>query len=91
MNIIRTVAVTLIGLAALGVGGFAVLGQYSKRGSTPGLVQGALAPCPDSPNCVSSEAGTAPSKRVEPFAPGAWDALPGAIAAMGGTVTRQEA
>ncbi|QIQ85903.1 DUF1499 domain-containing protein [Erythrobacter sp.] len=90
MSIIRTGAFALIGLAVLGAGGFAALGQYSKRGSAPGLTGGTLAPCPASPNCVSSEAGTEAAKRVEPLASASWDALPGAIAAMGGQVTRRE-
>ena len=33
-----------------------------------GLRAGTLRPCPDSPNCVSSEAGTRESQRVAPFA-----------------------
>jgi len=88
---IRTGSVALAGLASLAAAGFAALGQYSKRGSAPGLVDGALAPCPDSPNCVSSEAGTAPAKKIEPLPQESWDALPSAIAAMGGRVTRSEA
>ena len=32
-----------------------------------GLRSGTLRPCPDSPNCVSSEAGTRTSQRVAPF------------------------
>jgi uncharacterized protein (DUF1499 family) len=35
------------------------LGLYSGAGSPPGLAQGQLAPCPNKPNCVSSE--SAPS------------------------------
>lgn len=34
---------------------FAMLGHASKSGEAPGLVSGALAPCPDKPNCVCSE------------------------------------
>jgi uncharacterized protein (DUF1499 family) len=34
---------------------FAMLGQGSKSGQAPGLISGALAPCPDKPNCVCSE------------------------------------
>ena len=33
-----------------------------------GVHAGMLRPCPDSPNCVSSEAGTPESQRVAPFA-----------------------
>lgn len=90
MGIIRTSAAALIGIAALGLGGLAALAQYSKRGSAPGLVGGVLAPCPDSPNCVSSEPGTAPGKAVAPLAPETWAALPAAIAQMGGSITRHE-
>lgn len=91
MRMIKTAILTLAGLGIVGVGGFFALGQYSKSGSAPGLVDGALAPCPDSPNCVSSEAGTAAEKQVEPLALESWEALPSAIAEMGGTVTRQDA
>lgn len=90
MGLIRNTLVTLAGIGALGVGGFFALGQYSQGGTAPGVSGGSLAPCPDSPNCVSSEEGTAADKRVEPFAPEVWDALPAQIAEMGGTVTRQE-
>lgn len=31
------------------------LGLYSETGSPPGLTNGQLAPCPEQPNCVSSE------------------------------------
>ena len=33
-----------------------------------GLTSGLLRPCPGTPNCVSSEAGTPPDKQVAPFA-----------------------
>ena len=90
MGKIRTAIITLAGLGVLGGAGFFALGQYSQGGTAPGLVNGTLAPCPDTPNCVSSEAGTAPEKLVEPFSPEVWEALPDAIAAMGGEVTRSE-
>ena len=34
---------------------FAVLAQVSRSMQPIGLVEGKLAPCPDSPNCISSE------------------------------------
>ncbi|HEX4879221.1 MAG TPA: DUF1499 domain-containing protein [Limnobacter sp.] len=46
-------------LAMLGVAMFFGLGLYSQTGTPPGLVDGKLRPCPNSPNCVSSE--SAPS------------------------------
>lgn len=49
---------------------FAVLALLSMTSSTPtnlGLNGGRLAPCPDSPNCVSS-AATGPRHAIAPFA-----------------------
>jgi uncharacterized protein (DUF1499 family) len=79
----------VLGAAIAGVGGFFALGQASQKGSAPGLVGGTLAPCPSSPNCVSSEPGTPGEKRVAPLGPEVWDKLPRAIEAMGGTITSQ--
>lgn len=56
---------------------FAVLALLSMTGSTPtnlGLTGGKLAPCPDSPNCVSSQATDA-GHAIAPFA---LDRSPGA-------------
>lgn len=87
MGILKALVFGVLGLAILGAAGFFVLGLMSQNGEAPGLVQGQLAPCPDSPNCVSSEAGTAPEKATQPLPADAWDKLPEAIAAQGGTVT----
>lgn len=80
--------VALLLLAA--VGGLFYLGQKSREGDPPGLVEGRLAACPSSPNCVSSEASTTTSQRVEPLPLASWSRIPSVIADMGGTVTRQE-
>lgn len=45
--------VVIVGL--IGVGLFFALGFKSQSGQAPGLAQGALQQCPDSPNCVCSE------------------------------------
>ena len=74
-------------LAVLGVGSFVYLGQSSQGGSAAGLVDGRLAPCPSSPNCVSSEAGTPEDKAVAPLPVDTWGQLPDTIAALGGVVT----
>lgn len=87
MYILKALVIGLLGLAVLGAAAFFVLGLVSQNGEAPGLVDGRLSPCPDSPNCVSSEEGTAPDKAVEPLAPEAWEKLPQVIAAKGGTVT----
>ena len=77
----------LVLIAAIGAaGGLFVLAQQSKNGAAPGLANGALSPCPSSPNCVSSEAGTPESHAVPALPLSAWAALPGVIEAEGGDI-----
>lgn len=81
----------LIGLVVIivilaGVIGFIALAQKSKSGAPPGLVNGALTPCPSSPNCVSSEAGTPESRAAPPLPIDAWEHLPRLIEEKGGRV-----
>ncbi|MBW2494869.1 MAG: DUF1499 domain-containing protein [Deltaproteobacteria bacterium] len=70
-----------------------VLGRDSKSGQPPGLVSGALAPCPDKPNCVSSEAGEDADHQIAPLdyadtSPGeAWSELQQVIGELGGEIT----
>jgi len=80
--------VVFVALAALG--GFYFLAQQSKNGAAPGLVNGALAPCPASPNCVSSEPGAPDSHAVASLPLSAWARLPEIVAAQGGEVTSAE-
>lgn len=80
----------VVALAALGVGAFVYLGQASQDGAAVGLADGRLAPCPSSPNCVSSEAEAPDEQKVDPLPVDVWARLPAAIAEMGGVVTRQE-
>ena len=87
MKVLKSVFFVILFLGVLGFGGFIYLGQSSKNGQAPGLSQGQLAPCPSSPNCVSSEAGTEPGKRVETLTPGVWDKISATINDMGGTLT----
>lgn len=87
IGIIKTTVLALGAVGTLGVAGFFALGQYSKSGSAPGLVDGSLAPCPDSPNCVSSEPGTPEEKSVTPLPLDSWDRLETVITALGGTIT----
>lgn len=86
MAIIRNLVLGTVGVALAATGGFFALGQYSQRGSAPGLVDGTLSPCPGSPNCVSSEDGTPSEKRVEPLPLDSWDELPRVIAEMEGDI-----
>lgn len=84
----------LIGLAviaALLVGAFFYLGQKSKAGSAPGLVNGVLAECSSKPNCVVSEAHADADHSVEPLPLEVWEALPNAVGSAGGAVTQIDA
>jgi len=74
----------IAGLGLVAVGAFFFLAQQSKAGSAIGLVDGVLAPCPASPNCVSSETGTPESHAIAALPASAWGRLPDAILAMGG-------
>ncbi|MEM9937211.1 MAG: DUF1499 domain-containing protein [Pseudomonadota bacterium] len=89
MKILKYGLIGVIALILLGIAAFVFLGMQSRSGSAPGLNNGQLAVCPSSPNCVSSEAGTADDKKVDSLPLGAWAALPGVIEEMGGNVTRQ--
>ena len=86
----KYVIIAILLLLVLGIGGFYYLGAKSQGGVALGLVDGRLAPCPSSPNCVSSEGDTPSEKKVEPLALDAWGKLPAAIAGMGGVVTKNE-
>jgi uncharacterized protein (DUF1499 family) len=44
------------GLLLLPIAGLALLSAFSRRPSNLGVIDGHLAACPDSPNCVSTEA-----------------------------------
>lgn len=90
MKILKYGLFALIGLVLLGVGAFAFLGMQSRGGTALGLQNGLLAACPDSPNCVSSETGTAEDKSVAPLALAHWASLPATLSEMGGEVTVQD-
>jgi len=70
-----------------------MLGQSSKSGQPPGLVSGTLAPCPDKPNCVSSEAGEDADHQIAPIdyagisTEAAWSRIQQVIEELGGEVT----
>ena len=61
-------ALTVIALAAvLFLLLFAVLGYISRSDKAPGLLDGALSPCPDKPNCVCSEHRDDSAHFIEPL------------------------
>jgi uncharacterized protein (DUF1499 family) len=68
---------------------FVALSACSSNQVTTGLIDNRLAPCPDSPNCVSSDA-TDEVHQVEPYrlkapAQDAWHGLQNVVAAEQGT------
>lgn len=89
---IKKILIGLVALIVIGAVVFFILAAMSRGGSAPGLVEGKLAPCPGKPNCVSSEAGTPDSKKVDPIAGGdeTWASLKSAIEAEGGEITSEE-
>ena len=70
-----------------------MLGHSSKSGQPPGLISGTLSPCPDKPNCVSSEAGEDADHQIAPLdysgtdAGEAWSEIQQIIKELGGEVT----
>jgi uncharacterized protein (DUF1499 family) len=81
--------IPLLILLALGV-----MSCASQNKRPPGLTAERLAPCPGSPNCVSSEEATGTS-RVDPLvftAPPeqAWASLKRALQHMGGSIEQEE-
>lgn len=85
-GILITIGVVIAGLLL----GLLVLALMSRQGQPPGLVDGRLAPCPASPNCVCSESGTAAAHATEslplPVGPEPLATLRDAVVAVGGEV-----
>lgn len=86
---------TLIILLVIAVGVtllFVALGMLSRSGTSPGLVHGRLAACPDRPNCLCSEYPEDRGHYVQPLqmpsvtSREALGLLSGIIGEMGGTV-----
>ena len=67
---------------------FFLLGLVSQKGKAKGLKDGKLAPCPSSPNCVSSEGDTQPEKKVDPLT-GSMEDAKRAILSLGGVITSE--
>jgi uncharacterized protein (DUF1499 family) len=91
----RTLGLLAVLLLA-GLGMFAYLGYASHTGHAPGLqADGRLAPCPPTPNCVSSETATDAAHAIRPLGTAggqaaAWRALHAAILADGGRIVSED-
>ncbi len=56
----------LVGVMIVGVAGLAIAARVVGKPEELGVVEGRLAPCPDTPNCVSTQSGD-PEKRMDPL------------------------
>ena len=89
--------IIIASIALLVIIAFFILGFMSKSGATYGLVDGRLKPCPDKPNCVSSEFVADAEHYIEPLvysADHAAQVLPRLrtiIGEMGGSIQAEEA
>ncbi|MEM6476832.1 MAG: DUF1499 domain-containing protein [Pseudomonadota bacterium] len=90
MAILRYALIITLVLALAALGGLFYLGQMSKAGTPLGLSDGQLAPCPESPNCASSEAGTESEKLVNMLPDTSWSLLPVVIVKQGGEIVTED-
>lgn len=82
----KVFVLVILALFIAALGGLVFLAQKSRAGMPPGLVDGALAPCPSSPNCVSSEPGTPERHAIAPLPLSAWPLLPDIVSEQGGAI-----
>jgi uncharacterized protein (DUF1499 family) len=66
-NLQKRIVIVLACIAMVIVGGLAVMSWMSRKPVTLGVTDGRLTECPDTPNCVSTQAADA-SHRMEPIA-----------------------
>jgi uncharacterized protein (DUF1499 family) len=96
-NLLKGTLGVLAVLLLAGTGMFAYLGYVSHRGHAPGLQpDGRLAPCPPTPNCVTSESATDATHAIRPLGGGPggqaaiWQALRAAVLADGGHIVSED-
>jgi uncharacterized protein (DUF1499 family) len=93
----KTVLVILVCLIVAVIILLFVLGAMSRSGKPPGMRDGALLPCPDTPNCVSSEIASDTDHYIEPIvisdkeASANMEMLKAVIGDMGGTIQTEQA
>ena len=89
---LKILLVTIASLALLVVAAFFILGYMSQSGEASGLVDGRLAQCPGTPNCVCSELEPDTAHYIDPLVVSAGDAaqirgsLKTVIRDMGGSI-----
>jgi len=91
MKVVSTLLYGFLGLIGLIVAGGFFLGWQSQTLPVTGLVAGQMRACPDTPNCVSSQADAGDeSHAVSPISGADWQAFRQAIVATGGRVVQDD-
>jgi uncharacterized protein (DUF1499 family) len=91
----RNLKMTLLGLLSLGIllmAGLSISSRY--KSPAVGLSNGRLLPCPETPNCVSSEAGEGVKSAIEPLlitsaSESAWADARQAVSNIGGNIVEE--
>lgn len=94
MRIVLMIVLGLAGFGLLAMIGFTIASHV--RIPELGIQEGRLLPCPDTPNCVSSEPGEPEGSAIDPLAfegdPGdSWARARTAVEAVGGAIVSEEA
>jgi len=93
---VEKLLIVVASIALLVIIAFFVLGYRSQSGAASGLVEGRLKPCPDTPNCVSSEFVSDAAHYIEPLVYAADEAaqvlprLKAIIREMGGSIQAEK-
>ena len=97
MNKLEKLLIIIASISLLVIIALFILGLMSHSGQAHGLVEGRLKPCPDKPNCVSSELVSDAEHYIEPLVYSAGEAtqvmprLKTVIVEMGGSIQVEEA
>ena len=96
MNKLEKLLIIIASISLLVIIALFILGYMSHSGEAHGLVEGRLKPCPDKPNCVSSEFVSDAKHYIEPLVYSAGEAervrpwLKTIIVEMGGSIQVEE-
>ena len=97
MNKLEKLLIIIASISLLVIIALFILGLMSHSGQAHGLVEGRLKPCPDKPNCVSSELVSDAKHYIEPLVYSAGEVtqvmprLKTVIVEMGGSIQVEEA
>ena len=97
MKKLEKLLIIIASLSLLVIIALFILGLMSNSGEAHGLIEGRLQPCPDKPNCVSSEFVSDAEHYIEPLVYSAGEAtqvmprLKTVIVEMGGSIQVEEA